>query len=1079
MVRGTFHNLFKLISGIATIIFIGLALLVWRLSIGPISIDFLAPYVADSISVDDEVIFDIRGAILSWDRIAKSPQVRVIDITAADRNANVIGVLPEMTVRLSLVSLLEGSPAPEDITLINPILRVTRKLDGTIFLGLDSYNQDREIDVAGLDIGLEQSESADLLVQILVDVLSRPGDPENLPGYLDSIAIRNASILLADRKTGLEWIVLSGGIELLRDGKGVRLRAELPYRNAGESSEILLSGIYSTQENALSLTFVFDEVKSSSFVELIPKINSVEDINLNISGTLKLQIVFREDTAAIEQAKLEIDYGEGIIALSHPKMRKYRLGNMKMNATASSGFDEINVEDLSLSLTGDDEATTAARLKVQSTQMRSKPNISAQLELANLSWADIQTNWPSEAQPNLRAWVQDNLVTGRITNASFDLLFGGESPSELGLTHLKVYADFDEFEVVYNKAMPSINNLSGKLSIGLAEVSIDISDGDIASRETNKLLDLTSGRVRLYGLNTVSPMVDVDFIINGGLREAISLIDGQPLNYASFLGLSALSTSGEVEVLLGLDFPIMQKLSLEQFEIHTQAKIQNATINSIAFGLPLESGQFSLVLDNSGMDVVGTASIGGIQTGLSWRENFLGGQYRRQYAFDAVVENNQRPLLGLGGEYFQPPYLDGPIRMEAIYTLNRDGNANLALELDLNRPSLSLSQLNWSKPEGVEALFAADMKITAEGIESIDNFSIRSAEAGLNVIGSATFTGKSELSRLSFDQALIGKNDFTALMERKADGTMEITALGNTIDGSTLWSSIRQSDQSRANPLLTEKSDSSIFRFNGRMNRLILSSDGEMTDVTLNFDQSRIGLSRMSFNGFVNEGELFQLTLTPVDNIRSFEAKSKNGGAVLEALGFGDDFVNGDLLLTGTILESGEVDGIFKMRSFQVVDAPLLARLLSVASLTGIVDELNGDGISFSELNLPFNSFENIFSIKNGAMYGTNLGLTARGSYFMDQNIIQGEGTLIPAYAFNSAIGSIPIVGPILTGGEKSGGVFAATYSIQGNPSGGEVIVNPLATLAPGFLRQIFKVFDPIVVKPRDRVIKDNTTKNE
>ena len=38
--------------------------------------------------------------------------------------------------------------------------------------------------------------------------------------------------------------------------------------------------------------------------------------------------------------------------------------------------------------------------------------------------------------------------------------------------------------------------------------------------------------------------------------------------------------------------------------------------------------------------------------------------------------------------------------------------------------------------------------------------------------------------------------------------------------------------------------------------------------------------------------------------------------------------------------------------NFKLNDAPLLARLLSIASLTGIVDELQGDGISFSKLNL-------------------------------------------------------------------------------------------------------------------------------
>ena len=174
-------------------------------------------------------------------------------------------------------------------------------------------------------------------------------------------------------------------------------------------------------------------------------------------------------------------------------------------------------------------------------------------------------------------------------------------------------------------------------------------------------------------------------------------------------------------------------------------------------------------------------------------------------------------------------------------------------------------------------------------------------------------------------------------------------------------------------------------------------------------------------------------------------------------------------------MQSGKVNGTVNIKSFRVVDAPVLARLLSVASLTGIVDELQGGGISFSELNIPFSYSENIFSIQNGAMYGSSLGLTARGDYDLNQNTLEGEGTLIPAYAVNSFFGSIPILGTILTGGEQGGGVFAATYTMRGSPERGEIKVNPLATLTPGFLRQIFKVFE----SPRSSASSDEISSSK
>ena len=73
----------------------------------------------------------------------------------------------------------------------------------------------------------------------------------------------------------------------------------------------------------------------------------------------------------------------------------------------------------------------------------------------------------------------------------------------------------------------------------------------------------------------------------------------------------------------------------------------------------------------------------------------------------------------------------------------------------------------------------------------------------------------------------------------------------------------------------------------------------------------------------------------------------------------------------------------------------------------------------------------------------------------LDRQKIDLEGTIVPAYAINSLLGNIPILGNILQGGPGEG-LFAATYKINGELAEPQISVNPWAALAPGFLRDIF-----------------------
>ena len=80
------------------------------------------------------------------------------------------------------------------------------------------------------------------------------------------------------------------------------------------------------------------------------------------------------------------------------------------------------------------------------------------------------------------------------------------------------------------------------------------------------------------------------------------------------------------------------------------------------------------------------------------------------------------------------------------------------------------------------------------------------------------------------------------------------------------------------------------------------------------------------------------------------------------------------------------------------------------------------------------------------------------GNLFRNADVLDLEGTMIPAYALNSVFGHIPLLGEIFTGGEKGGGVFAATYRMTGPIEEPMVSVNPLSALAPGILRNVFGI---------------------
>jgi hypothetical protein len=98
-------------------------------------------------------------------------------------------------------------------------------------------------------------------------------------------------------------------------------------------------------------------------------------------------------------------------------------------------------------------------------------------------------------------------------------------------------------------------------------------------------------------------------------------------------------------------------------------------------------------------------------------------------------------------------------------------------------------------------------------------------------------------------------------------------------------------------------------------------------------------------------------------------------------------------------------------------------------------------------------------TFRNGRSAGA-LGISFEGDVDFDRDSIALKGTVVPVDTFNRIVAAIPVLGDILTGGNR-GGFIGWTYAVSGAPDDPKVSVNPLSIFAPGFLRNLFFLGQP------------------
>ena len=167
-------------------------------------------------------------------------------------------------------------------------------------------------------------------------------------------------------------------------------------------------------------------------------------------------------------------------------------------------------------------------------------------------------------------------------------------------------------------------------------------------------------------------------------------------------------------------------------------------------------------------------------------------------------------------------------------------------------------------------------------------------------------------------------------------------------------------------------------------------------------------------NSFFENEEQFNFTIKTIDKKKITTFFSGVAKPIVDKYDFIKGYEEGSLDFY-SINSNNISNSKLKIYDFKLKQLPALTKLLTLASLQGIADLLSGEGISFNEFEMNFETNKNLMTIDEIYAIGPAISILMEG-YIEKNKLVSLRGTLVPATTINKAIGSIPILGDILVG---------------------------------------------------------------
>ena len=272
--------------------------------------------------------------------------------------------------------------------------------------------------------------------------------------------------------------------------------------------------------------------------------------------------------------------------------------------------------------------------------------------------------------------------------------------------------------------------------------------------------------------------------------------------------------------------------------------------------------------------------------------------------------------------------------------------------------------------------------------------------------------------------------------------------IGNQIDGEKIIEKLLKSNNETKISNFFDNLNTSVIL---NLEKVYLEKDEYLKKFVGEFDIKNNKLILAKANGVLDKENQFSYSYrTTAKNEKITNLIIEEPKPFINNYKFIKGFDEGELKLSSIKIDNTSRSNL-KITNFKVKEVPVLAKILTLASLQGIADFLTGEGIRFNEFEMDYKTKNNLTEIDEMYAIGPAISIMMEG-YIEKDRITSLRGTLVPATTINNTIAKIPLLGKILVGSKTGEGVFGVSFKIKGPPNDLKSTVNPIKTLTPRFI---------------------------
>ncbi|MFV0491924.1 MAG: DUF3971 domain-containing protein [Pseudorhodobacter sp.] len=634
--------------------------------------------------------------------------------------------------------------------------------------------------------------------------------------------------------------------------------------------------------------------------------------------------------------------------------------------------------------------------------------------------------WPARLAPRARKWVADNVIQGEVFNARGALrLRPGKAPD------LMLGYEYRGADVQYLKTLPPIRDGQGHAVIEGRSYTMVMPRGKIAAR-TGGTVDIAGSVFHVANIRQKPAQADISLQLDGSLTSVLSLLDEPPFQFLQKSGQPVKLGEGHARAQVKLRMPLRKGVKLPDVKLRVTGAVTGFRSEVLAQGRLIASDHLALTATNAGMEITGQGLLQDVPFDITYSKLFTPEEKGRSRIDGRItLSRANTEKLGIA---LPEGLVSGQGPAQVSLALNRGEAPKLHLSSTLEGLGMAIPALGWSKGQGGTGNL--EMDVTLGKPASVERLDLQAA--GFSAKGTISLAADGALERARFSSLKLGGwLDAEAELQGRGKGRAPAVAVtGGRIDIRGLPRRPQRGSSGTQSPLQLA------------LDELAVTDAIRLTGFRATLAPGQGGISG-EFTGRVNGGVPVRGTLVPAPNGSAVRIRSNDAGGVFSSARIFPNARGGSFdLMLNPLPGRGEYDGSLKMTNISIRNMPVLAEILSAVSIVGLLEQMGGSGLLFSEADATFRLTPDAIRITSGAAMGASMGVSLDGIYYNNGGRLNMQGVISPIYLLNG-------IGSILT--RRGEGLFGFNYSVTGTTKDPDVSVNPLSILTPGMFRDIFR----------------------